>query len=224
MDTATQRLRSEGVGGEASVSRAAGILRSGGTVAFPTETVYGLGANALDPAAVAKVFAAKERPRWDPLIVHIEGQEMLERMATFSTDSMRETVDLLTRTFWPGPLTLLLPRTPEVPDAVTAGRELVGVRWPAHPVARELIRAGRGTGGGSERKSFRPHEPNDCGSRSCGSGRTHRRGAGWRSDACGFGIDGAGCRDPAGLSPRCGDRGEAIGGAGRGGSTGAASG
>lgn len=122
------------------MSRAAAIVRSGGTVAFPTETVYGLGANALDAAAVGKIFAAKDRPGWDPLIVHVEGPEMLDRVADVPAGARAGAVSLLIEAFWPGPLTLLLPRTHEVPDAVTAGRELVGVRSPAHPVARELIR------------------------------------------------------------------------------------
>jgi L-threonylcarbamoyladenylate synthase len=119
---------------------AAAILRAGGTVAFPTETVYGLGANALDEAAVAKIFAAKERPGWDPLIVHVSGREMLARVAEIPAE-FAERVELLTAAFWPGPLTLLLPRTPAVPDAVTAGRPLVGVRMPSHPAALELIRS-----------------------------------------------------------------------------------
>jgi L-threonylcarbamoyladenylate synthase len=136
---ATLRLKAEGVGGEASVARAAEILRGGGTVAFPTETVYGLGANALSAEAVAKIFEAKERPGWDPLIVHVSDREMLGRVAALSGGTQARTVEALTAAFWPGPLTLLLPRTQEVPDAVTAGRELVGVRMPAHPVARELI-------------------------------------------------------------------------------------
>jgi L-threonylcarbamoyladenylate synthase len=134
----TERLRVEGIGGEAGVARAAKLLREGGTVAFPTETVYGLGANALDAAAVAKIFVAKERPEWDPLIVHVEGREMLERVAVMG--EVRGRVETLMEAFWPGPLTLLLPRTAAVPDVVTAGRALVGVRMPAHPVARELIR------------------------------------------------------------------------------------
>jgi L-threonylcarbamoyladenylate synthase len=132
----TERLQAEEIGG---VARAAELLRGGGTVAFPTETVYGLGANALDEGAVAKIFAAKERPGWDPLIVHVEGREMLERVALVG-GGLGVRVEALMRAFWPGPLTLLLPRTAEVPDAVTAGRALVGVRMPAHPVARELIR------------------------------------------------------------------------------------
>jgi len=135
----TERLRTEGDAGATGIARAAALLRDGGTVAFPTETVYGLGANALDAAAVAKIFAAKERPEWDPLIVHVEGRAMLERVAMLGGESAGR-AEALMKAFWPGPLTLLLPRTAEVPDAVTAGRRLVGVRMPAHPVARALIR------------------------------------------------------------------------------------
>jgi L-threonylcarbamoyladenylate synthase len=123
----------------ASLARAAGLLRSGGTVAFPTETVYGLGANALSPEAVARIFAAKDRPSWDPLIVHISDRSMLDLVAEISPE-VRPRVDALIKAFWPGPLTLLLPRTSRIPDAVTAGRNLVGVRMPAHPVAAALIR------------------------------------------------------------------------------------
>ncbi len=122
------------------IARAAQILRAGGLVAFPTETVYGLGANALDTAAVARIFAAKQRPSWDPVIVHIAGpvthNPMLDSLVTSIPDSARK----LIAAFWPGPLTLLLPRSAAVPDAVTAGRSLVGIRMPAHPVAFELIR------------------------------------------------------------------------------------
>ena len=128
-----------GVPGAAGMARAVEILRAGGTVAFPTETVYGLGANALDATAVGKIFVAKERPGWDPLIVHVEGREMLARVVDL-TPELKERAEALMLAFWPGPLTLLLPRTAAVPDAVTAGRALVGVRTPAHPVARELIR------------------------------------------------------------------------------------
>jgi L-threonylcarbamoyladenylate synthase len=122
--------------GPEGVERAAELLRTGGTVAFPTETVYGLGANALDSAAVARIFAAKERPGWDPVIVHVSDRAMLERVAVVSTKA-----EVLMTTFWPGPLTLLLPRTAAVPDSVTAGRALVGVRMPGHAVALELIAA-----------------------------------------------------------------------------------
>jgi L-threonylcarbamoyladenylate synthase len=125
--------------GESGLLRAAELLRGGGTVAFPTETVYGLGANALDAEAVAKIFAAKERPSWDPLIVHVCDREMLGRVAEIP-DLLAQDTEVLVEHFWPGPLTLLLPRTGTVPDSVTAGRRLVGVRMPAHPVALELIR------------------------------------------------------------------------------------
>jgi L-threonylcarbamoyladenylate synthase len=136
LDLMTLRLRAGSIDG---LARAAELLRGGGTVAFPTETVYGLGANALDAAAVEKIFAAKERPSWDPMIVHVEGYEMLERVALVPAGDDGCAVVKLMEAFWPGPLTLLLPRTAAVPDAVTAGRALVGVRSPAHPVARKLI-------------------------------------------------------------------------------------
>lgn len=123
----------------AAIARAAEILAGGGTVAFPTETVYGLGAHALDAAAVPKIFAAKQRPRWDPLIVHVADRGMLE-VVTEIPEAMRGRVEALMAAFWPGPLTLLLPRSAKVPDAVTAGRPLVGVRMPRHRVALELIR------------------------------------------------------------------------------------
>jgi L-threonylcarbamoyladenylate synthase len=119
-----------------AMGRAARILRAGGLVALPTETVYGLGANALDAAAVASIFAAKQRPAWDPVIVHIAHEAMLDGLVTEIPEAARK----LMAAFWPGPLTLLLPRTAAVPDAVTAGRPLMGVRMPAHPVALELIR------------------------------------------------------------------------------------
>ncbi len=122
------------------IERAADLLRAGQTVAFPTETVYGLGANALMPTAVEQIFRAKQRPHWDPLIVHVADYEMLARVAGWSATGAA-TEEKLLRAFWPGPLTLLLPRTAAVSDAVTAGRPLVGVRMPAHPVALALIRA-----------------------------------------------------------------------------------
>ena len=118
------------------LARAAEILRAGGLVALPTETVYGLGANALDSEAVARIFAAKERPSWDPVIVHISDNSQLEQI----TAQIPPAAQALMQAFWPGPLTLLLPRSAKVPDTVTAGRPLVGVRMPAHPVAFELIR------------------------------------------------------------------------------------
>ncbi len=119
-----------------TLERAAQILRGGGLVALPTETVYGLGANALDSAAVERIFAAKARPAWDPVIVHVASWAMLDGLVERVPEAPRR----LMEAFWPGPLTLLLPRTRAVPDAVTAGRPLVGVRMPSHPVALELIR------------------------------------------------------------------------------------
>lgn len=131
--------KTERLAGEAGVARAAELLLAGGTVAFPTETVYGLGANALDAAAVGRIFAAKERPSWDPVIVHVCDRAMVGLIAEISP-LMQEKVEALITAFWPGPLTLLLPRTSAVPDAVTAGRPLVGVRMPRHELALELIR------------------------------------------------------------------------------------
>jgi L-threonylcarbamoyladenylate synthase len=119
----------------ASLSQCAELLRKGGTVAFPTETVYGLGANALDPAAVQAIFDAKQRPAWDPVIVHIAGDDQLRLVAGDIPANAR----LLMQAFWPGPLTLLLPKGAAVPAIVTAGRARVGVRMPRHPVARRLI-------------------------------------------------------------------------------------
>jgi L-threonylcarbamoyladenylate synthase len=119
-----------------AIDRAAQILRGGGLVALPTETVYGLGANALDKTAVHRIFEAKERPSWDPVIVHIAKTDMLEQVVA----EVPKTARRLMQAFWPGPLTLLLPRAEAVPDAVTAGRRLVGVRMPSHPVALELVR------------------------------------------------------------------------------------
>jgi L-threonylcarbamoyladenylate synthase len=120
-----------------ALARAAAVLRGGGLVAFPTETVYGLGASALDAAAVARVFAAKGRPSNNPLIVHVAGAgEAAAVVASWPAPAAR-----LAERFWPGPLTLVLPKGPAVPDAVTAGGPTVAVRVPAHPVALALLRA-----------------------------------------------------------------------------------
>lgn len=122
-----------------SIRQAAEILRAGGTVAFPTETVYGLGANALDPQAVAKIFAAKQRPNWDPLIVHVADASMVADL----TLQVPGKAQRLMEAFWPGPLTLLLPKSERVPGIVTAGLRRVGLRMPAHPVASALLQAAR---------------------------------------------------------------------------------
>ncbi|UWZ82225.1 L-threonylcarbamoyladenylate synthase [Occallatibacter riparius] len=129
----------EGAQAREEIARAAGILRAGGLVALPTETVYGLGANALDADAVARIFAAKRRPAWDPVIVHVAGPVENNPMLAPLVIEIPEAARKLMVAFWPGPLTLLLPRSKAVPDAVTAGRPLVGVRMPAHPVAFRLI-------------------------------------------------------------------------------------
>lgn len=122
-----------------SIERAAEVLRAGGLVAFPTETVYGLGANALDATAVAKIFAAKGRPAGNPLIVHTADVDSARALVA---DWPAEAQQLAER-FWPGPLTLVLPRRPIVPDLVSAGGPTVAVRVPAHPVALALLRACR---------------------------------------------------------------------------------
>jgi L-threonylcarbamoyladenylate synthase len=121
------------------IEHAAALILAGRLVAFPTETVYGLGANALDPAAVARIFAAKGRPRTSPLIVHVDSIEMARTLASEWSDA----ADLLARRYWPGPLSLVVPKRPIVPDIVTAGLPTVGLRMPAHALALELIRAAR---------------------------------------------------------------------------------
>lgn len=137
---AVDPLHLEGAGAQEALRQAAEILRGGGLVAFPTETVYGLGASALDPTAVERIFAAKQRPAWDPVIVHIAGGEQGRNMLASLVTAIPEAGQRLMTAFWPGPLTLLLPRSPAVSDAVTAGRPLVGVRMPNHPVALALMR------------------------------------------------------------------------------------
>ncbi len=119
------------------IAQAAAVIRAGGLVAFPTETVYGLGANALEPEAVAGIFRAKDRPVYDPLIVHLFGVEALYDIVSVVPDIALE----LAARFWPGPLTLVLPRGPQVPLEVTAGGDTVAVRVPSHPVARALLAA-----------------------------------------------------------------------------------
>jgi L-threonylcarbamoyladenylate synthase len=127
---------------DADLAVAAGALREGKLVAIPTETVYGLGGNGLDPVALARIFEAKRRPTFDPLILHIAGLEELNRVADLSLLS-RESVDRLDRlshTLWPGPLTLILPKRAAVPDLATSGLSTVAVRFPAHGVAQRIIR------------------------------------------------------------------------------------
>lgn len=119
------------------IQHAAALLREGKLVAFPTETVYGLGANALDPAAVARIFEAKGRPTTSPVIVHVSSTEMARTVVS----EWPESAELLAQRFWPGPLTLILKKQPIVPALVTAGLDTVGVRMPANPIALALIEA-----------------------------------------------------------------------------------
>ncbi len=119
-----------------ALNQCGALLRQGELVCFPTETVYGLGANALDAEAVAKIFQTKNRPADNPLIAHISDYSMIGQVAK----EVPEEVRLLTDLFWPGPLTVVLPRREDLPSIVSAGLDTVAVRCPAHPVARELIR------------------------------------------------------------------------------------
>lgn len=121
---------------EAAVKRAAELLRAGEVVALPTETVYGLAANALDEKAVAKIFAVKGRPSHNPVIIHVVGNEMAQACAAQWPALATE----LSRAFWPGPLTLVLPRSKNIPANVTAGGGTVGIRWPGHPFMQAVIR------------------------------------------------------------------------------------
>ena len=119
------------------IAHAAALIRGGELVAFPTETVYGLGAHALDPRAVAQIYAAKGRPSYNPLIVHVLDVEQARALVT----EWPPLAEALAERFWPGPLTLVLPKRGLVPDLVTAGLDSVAVRSPAHPVARALLEA-----------------------------------------------------------------------------------
>jgi L-threonylcarbamoyladenylate synthase len=124
--------------GEAAVAAAARCLAAGGLVAFPTETVYGLGADATNPAAIARLYQAKGRPSFNPLIAHVRDFEAGMRIARFDAQAIA-----LAKAFWPGPLTLVLPKATDcaVADLATAGLETIAIRVPAHPLAREILRA-----------------------------------------------------------------------------------
>lgn len=130
------RVLKAGEGSEhPAISEAARLLRGGEVVAFPTETVYGLGANALNPAAVKKIYEAKGRPSTNPLIVHVASTDQARQLTTHWPDE----AEVLARALWPGPLTLILKRRAEIPDLVSAGGDTVGLRMPRHPVALALI-------------------------------------------------------------------------------------
>jgi L-threonylcarbamoyladenylate synthase len=121
---------------DVDIQKAAQILRSGGLVVFPTETVYGLGANARDPEAIGKIYALKGRPATSPLIVHVASIEQARQLAA----EWLPEADRLARQYWPGPLTLVVPKKPIIPESVTAGLPTVGLRMPRHPVALALLR------------------------------------------------------------------------------------
>lgn len=131
---------------DAGLRRAAAVLVSGGLVAFPTETVYGLGGNAWDPRALARIFEAKRRPAFDPLIVHVADAYSFDLVADLGAlaPGARTAARALMEEFWPGPLTLILPKRPRVPDLATSGLPTVAVRMPNHPVARALIELSTG--------------------------------------------------------------------------------
>lgn len=126
--------------GASECARAVALLREGEVVALPTETVYGLAANALNPIAVAKIFEAKERPRFDPLIVHLPERDWLEKVADIRGQDW-QLIEKLSDAFWPGPFTLVLPKRDLVPEIVTAGLDTVAVRVSSHPVFGKVIRA-----------------------------------------------------------------------------------
>ena len=130
----TKLLRAD----ERAIECAAGLIRAGEVVGFPTETVYGLGANALDGEAVLKIFAAKGRPADNPLIVHISA---LDEIAPLISGDLPESARRLAEAYWPGPMTLILKKSALIPDEVSAGLDTVGIRMPSNPVARALIKA-----------------------------------------------------------------------------------
>ncbi|MDQ6630477.1 MAG: L-threonylcarbamoyladenylate synthase, partial [Verrucomicrobiota bacterium] len=120
----------------AAVKHAAKLLRAGEVVALPTETVYGLAANALDAKAVAQIFQIKGRPASNPIIIHVADLEMAKRVVS----EWPATAEKLAKSFWPGPLTLVLPKAKEIPSIVTASGKTVGIRWPSHPLIQAVIR------------------------------------------------------------------------------------
>ena len=187
---------------EDQISAAADILRQGGLVGIPTETVYGLGANALDAEAVNKIFEAKGRPQDNPLIIHIPGPQWLPRYC----EDVPPLAYTLARKFWPGPLTMILKRKPIVPDATTAGLDTVGVRCPDHQVTLSIIReAGVPVAAPSA---------NHCGRRDGGYGGQDRRRGGWRPLSGGRGVYHFG--SDLHTAPSAETRRTAFGGIGRG--------
>src|SRR5688572_26939228 len=121
---------------DAAVQRAAELLRAGEVVGLPTETVYGLAANAFNEHAVKKIFGIKGRPSNNPIIAHVASREL----ARACVSDWNDAAEKLSKSFWPGPLTIVLPKSPKVPDVITAGGSTVGVRWPSHPFIQAVIR------------------------------------------------------------------------------------
>lgn len=153
MDTQIIKIDITAPGWEDQLDTAAQVLKSGGLVAFPTETVYGLGANALDSQAVEGIYKAKGRPADNPLIVHIADVNDIEALV----GTIPKAVPLLTDTFWPGPLTLVMPKSERIPSIITAGLDSVGIRMPSHPIALALIKkAGIPVAAPSANSSGRP--------------------------------------------------------------------
>ena len=163
-----------------AIAEASKILQDGGLVAFPTETVYGLGADALNADAAAKIYAAKGRPSDNPLIVHIADTDAVEKLADLETmnrthPDMVKKAHMLMEAFWPGPLTIIFPKLAIVPDGTTGGLPTVAIRMPSHPIAQELIR----TSGGPICKHFRQTITNDRTACMGGHGRPHRDDIRW---------------------------------------------
>lgn len=139
MRTIIEKITEDKINNQNIIARAAGIIASGGLVAFPTETVYGLGGDAFDDGAAARIYAAKGRPSDNPLIVHISQTDDLYRLC----DKVPDNAFKLAKAFWPGPLTMIVPKNNSVPKTVTGGLDTVAVRLPSHPVARALIKASK---------------------------------------------------------------------------------
>jgi L-threonylcarbamoyladenylate synthase len=168
------------------ITRAAALLRAGRLVAFPTETVYGLGANALDPAAVDRIFEAKGRPAASPLIVHVASIHL----ARLIVAEWPARADLLAHRFWPGPLTLVLKKHANIPERVTAGLNTVGIRVPAHPVALAMLRAAGVPVAAPSANLFGAAVPHASRARAGQSGRSSGHDSRWRTHRCGNRIDG----------------------------------
>jgi L-threonylcarbamoyladenylate synthase len=160
------------------LERAGALIRAGRLVAFPTETVYGLGANALDEKAVRRIYEVKQRPASSPMIVHVASIEMARSLAR----EWPESAEKLAQAFWPGPLTLVVPKQPSIPPVVTSGIDTVGLRMPSHPVALALIRAAGvpvAAPSANRFKGLSPHHGRAC-PRLVGRPRGHD--SGWRYD------------------------------------------